>query len=487
VEQAVPAIAGQDTQDTASQIPLVVDVDGTLVKSDLLHESAMLFLAHHPLEIWRLPLWSLRGRQIVKGELAARTTLDIDTLPLRAETVARIRAAQAEGRPVYLASASDHDLVKRLAARIGGIAGTFGSDRETNVAGAAKAVQLDAALGPEGYDYIGDRPVDFDVWRSARRVIAVAHSHGFARRVLGTFPDAEIIARPPSPARAMIRALRPHQWTKNLLVFLSLVAGHHLDLRTISETTIAFLCFCMAASSAYILNDLLDLQGDRAHTRKRLRPFAAGDLPITTGIGMGAVLMAAAVAASLALSWRFSAILVGYVVLTLAYSLALKRRLLVDVMVLAGLYTIRVLGGVVAAGQPQSQWLLMFSLFLFLCLATVKRCSELVAGRESGQLPAPGRAYSEADLTVLFPLAAAAGYGAVLIVMLYMSSAEVARLYTHPLRMWLMCPLLLYWVSRVLIVSNRNAMHDDPVVFAFSDRISWATVVAAAAIIAVSI
>ena len=467
-------------------VPLVVDVDGTLIRTDLLHETTLQFMARHPYEVFRLLPWLARGRNALKCELAARVDLDVASLPLRDETVALIREAQTERRPVYLASASERGLVERLAERVGGVAGVFATDHATNVAGAHKSAQLNAAFGTGQYDYVGDRPVDFGVWPSARRVYAVAHTPGFARRVLGLYPDAAIIAEPQVARRDMIRALRPHQWAKNLLVFLTLVAGHHLDWSDIRASVLAFACFCLAASSAYIANDLLDLPGDRAHPRKRHRPFASGAVPITHGVVLSAALMAAALATTLLLPWRFALVLVGYVALTLAYSLVLKRKLLVDVIVLAGLYTIRVLGGVAAAQQGTSRWLLMFSLFLFLSLATVKRCSELVARIQANKPAPPGRGYRPGDLAVLFPLTAAAGYSAVLVVALYLASPEVVPLYTHPTRMWLMCPLLLYWISRVLVLSSRNELHDDPVIFALTDRISWLTGLVAAAIIAVS-
>jgi 4-hydroxybenzoate polyprenyltransferase len=471
---------------SAIEAPLVVDVDGTLIKTDLLHEKVMQFFARSPSQAWRLPLWLAGGKARLKGELAGRVQLDVATLPLREETMARIRKAQAQGRAVYLASASEQRLVEGLAEAIGGIAGVFGTDAGINAAGRRKAEKLNAAFGERNYDYIGDRAVDFAVWPSARRVLAVSHSARFSRRVHSQFPEAEILAEPRISPRAYIRAMRPHQWAKNILVFLSLFAGHHFNAAAFNETVLAFVCFCLAASSAYVINDLLDLPGDRAHPRKRLRPFAAGEIPIANGLVLGALLMMIAFAFSLLLPWRFVLILGGYVALTLGYSFVLKRKVLIDVIALGGLYTIRVFGGVEAAEQQQSQWLLMFSLFLFMCLATVKRCSELVARREANQ-PMLGRGYRLADLNVLFPLGAASGFSAVLVVTLYLSSPEVRALYSHPMRMWLICPLLLYWISRVLVLANRNEMHDDPVIFALTDRVSWLTTAAVAAIVTASI
>ncbi len=459
---------------SAAPIPLAVDVDGTLVRTDLLHEAALEFVAHHPFELPRLLGWLVQGKAALKSRLADRAGPDIAAIPLRAEVLAAIRAAQSDGRPVWLASASDHRYITALAQRIGGIAGVLATTPERNLAGANKAAALDAQFGEGGYDYIGDNPVDLPVWAHSRRQIVVAHSAGFERKVLARFPAAEVIARPRITLRSHVGAMRPHQWAKNVLVFLAMIAGHHFDLVSLLTTCIAFACFCAAASSAYIVNDLLDLRGDRLHPTKQRRPFAAGDIPVFRGAILAALLMALALALALALPWRFGVILGGYVAATFAYSLVLKRKAIIDVIMLGGLYTVRVIGGLVAGGEKQSQWLLMFSLFLFLSLAIVKRCSELVMRREAGKGDAPGRGYRVSDLAVLFPAACALGYASILVVALYMQSPEVAALYAHPTRLWLIYPLLLYWVTRIILLASRDELHDDPVVFALTDRASWA-------------
>lgn len=472
----------------SDRLPLVVDVDGTLLRGDLLHEAALQFAARHPFRLGKLALWLGQGKAALKMRLADSVDPVVESIPLRDEVVDTIREAQAQGRPVWLASASPRVWVERVADRIGGIAGVMATDERTNLAGSAKAAALVERFGRGGFDYIGDNEVDVAVWREARRPLMVAHGAGFARSVERRFADVVTVARDRRTARPYARTLRMHQWAKNLLVFLPVIAGHSLfEPASLLAVLVAFLAFSFAASSAYIINDLLDLPGDRDHPRKCRRPFAAAEVPVVHGLALSAFLMLAAFALSLALPWRFGAVLATYVVLTLGYSLLLKRRMLIDVIVLGGLYTIRVLGGVVATGERQSPWLLMFSLFLFLSLAAVKRCSELVARREAGKPPPLGRGYMIQDLAVLFPLAAAAGYGAVLVVTLYLSSPEVTQLYRHPMRMFLICPLLLYWISRVLIISNRNELHDDPVIFALTDRISWAVGALVAVVIALSI
>ncbi len=469
-----------------SGTPLVVDVDGTLVATDLLHEAALQFVAQYPWRAYCLPVWLRQGKAALKMRLADHVEPGIATVPLRPEVLRLVREAQAEGRPVYLASASDHRYVSALAERIGGIAGVFATEAGQNLAGPAKAEQLLATFGAQGYDYIGDMPVDLPVWQTARKTLVVAHNDGFASRVQAAFPEAEIVARPRPAATSYLRALRPHQWAKNVLLFLPMLAGHRFDLATLWATTLGFIAFCLAASSAYVINDLLDLPGDRDHPRKMHRPFAAAKLPIPHGILMGAIAATAAFALSFALPAEFTGVLLIYIVTTLTYSLTLKRRPLIDVVVLGGLYSLRVYGGLAADNVAGTPWLLMFCLFLFLSLAVVKRCSELVAKRGAGKTDVIGRSYRVEDLQVLLPLAAASGYGAVLVVALYLSSPDVRPLYAHPDRMWLICPLLVYWISRVLWLSNRGELHDDPTTFALTDRVSWVVAALAGLVILVA-
>ena len=473
--------------DEAGPKPLVVDVDGTLIRSDLLIESALQFVGGHPLELWKLPVWLSSGKSVLKSKLAERVSLNTETIPLREATVAWIRDAQAQGRAVYLASASSKRYVEALASRLGGIAGVFATDHATNLAGDRKAARLVEAFGAGGFDYIGDDPVDMPVWRAAGSALAITRTGRFESDIRRVFPDATVLERPRPQLRTYLRALRPHQWVKNVLIFLPLLSGHLFIAKSILTALGALVCFCAAASSAYLVNDLLDLPADREHHRKRNRPFASGALPLVHGPIMAAALLVAAVAGALALSLSFCLVLLFYIVVTLVYSLVLKREMLVDVITLGGLYTVRVLAGVIVLNTSRSPWLLMFCLFLFLGLAIVKRCSELVVKMKEGKLAVSGRGYRVSDLGVMNALAAAAGFGAVLIFSLYIASPDVIALYRHPNYLWLVCPLLLYWVSRLLMLASRGEMHDDPVVFAITDRTSLLTGLGVAAIIGASI
>jgi 4-hydroxybenzoate polyprenyltransferase len=275
--------------------------------------------------------------------------------------------------------------------------------------------------------------------------------------------------------RAAIRALRPHQWVKNALIVVPLLAAHgSRDAHSVMAVVLAAVAFCACASSVYILNDLLDLEADRAHQRKRKRPFASGDLSIAAGLALFPVLLALGVVISLLLPVKFQLVFAGYYALTCAYSFGLKGRAIVDAMALAGLYTIRVIAGAAAASVPLSFWLLLFSVFLFLSLAFVKRYAELDALRRRQGLRAAGRGYHVEDLAVLQSLGSAAGYMSVLVLALYINSPEVTALYARPKMIWLLCVLVLYWISRVWMKAQRGEMHDDPVVFALKDRPSLA-------------
>ena len=459
--------------DAGVRIPLVIDVDGTLLKTDLLLEAALQMAARHPFQVWRLLVWLAKGKAALKTSLADMGDPGTATVPLRPEIVQLIRSAQAIGRPVYLASASDRRFVESVAARVGGISGVFATDSKINLAGRAKADRLVREFGHGGFDYVADADVDFAVWRASRKALALTHGASFEARLLKAFPHAEVIARPRPRIVDYIRALRPHQWAKNALIFLPLIAGHYFDWPSIAAGAIGFASFCLAASSAYLINDLLDLPSDRDHPRKRARPFAAGDIALRHGVVGAALLLAASAGLALLLPTRFVAVLGMYWVGTLAYSILLKRKIVVDVVMLGALYTVRVLAGVAAIGTIYSPWLLMFCLFLFVALAIVKRCSELIARNKEGKDPPPGRGYRFEDLRALLAFGAAAGYGAVFVVALYLASPEIRALYQEPDYLWLMCPVLLYWVTRIFMIANRGELHDDPVAFALTDRTSW--------------
>lgn len=471
----------------ADEPPLVVDVDGTLLRTDLLVESGLGALGRNVLTALRIPAWLAGGRARLKHELAARAPLDPAELPYDEAVLAHLRAQRASGRAIYLASAADRAPVAAIAEHLGLFDGVFASDGTHNLKGAAKARALVEAFGGEGFDYIGNDRADMAVWRVARRAGLAGARPAVERAVAGSGRDYEVIARHRSTPRSYVRALRPHQWLKNLLVYVPVLAAHDLTASNMALATLAFVAFSLVASGVYVLNDLLDLPSDRAHPRKRERPFASGAIPIVHGLALSPVLVLAGFAVAITVEVQLLAVLLLYFVLTTAYSLYLKRQALLDVLTLAGLYTLRVLGGGAAVALAVSEWLLALSLFLFLALAIVKRYAELIEVAATEHPNARGRGYAARDLPVLAALGAAAGYSAVLVLALYTQTSQVQALYDRPALLWGVCALLLYWISRMLLISHRGGMHDDPLVFAVQDRASLAVLVLAAALVLVAV
>lgn len=451
--------------------PLCVDLDGTLLRSDLLFESTLALLAQRPWMVLLLPWWLLRGKAHLKRQVASRVRLDPATLPYDARVLDWLRANP--GRHRVLCTASDEALVRPLAAHLGCFEEVMASDGQRNLSGSNKARALVDRFGERGFDYAGNGTVDLAVWSHARRARVVNAGAALAKAAA---KRCEVEAHWPAQgggARAWLRALRLHQWLKNLLVFIPLLASHRVfEAQAMVAAIAGFLSFGLCASGVYLLNDLLDLPSDRQHPRKRLRPFAAGSLSLL----QGALLAPLLALAGLALAWwaepRFAAVLGAYYLLTLGYSLHIKRVVMLDVILLAALYTVRIIGGTVVIGAVLSFWLLAFSMFIFLSLALLKRYTELAAMLAAGRSDAAGRGYTVEDLPLLQSQGAAAGYLAVLVLALYINSAESIALYARPQVLWLLCPLMLYWVSRTWVIAHRGEMDDDPVVFAATDRTS---------------
>jgi 4-hydroxybenzoate polyprenyltransferase/phosphoserine phosphatase len=455
---------------SSMSVPLIVDVDGTLLKTDLLLETFLALLSRKP---WRaiLALRELRdGKAAFKACLAGEAEIDIALMPVRDEVITFLRGEKARGRKIYLASAADGQLVAALSEHLGLFDGVLGSDGKVNLAGAAKAKALCARFGEAKFDYVGDSRADLKVWSTCNVAIVAGGRGAWRSSITGRQPGVvEIIGARPR-IRDYVSALRPHQWLKNMLVFVPAVAGHMLT-TTWFGSVMAFASFCLCASAVYIVNDLLDLRADRQHPRKQKRPFASGRVPIIHGAIMAPVLLVAAFSLTLFLPKVFAVVLGGYLLLTTLYSFWLKRKVLVDVVTLACLYAARVIGGSVATGVLISQWLEAFSIFLFLSLALVKRSGELVDRVSSGRGES-GRGYRLTDLPVIESMAAASGYLSALVMALYLNSEAVVQLYTKPHRLLLICVALLFWTSRMLMKAHRGQMDDDPIVFAAKDRVS---------------
>ncbi|WP_321941338.1 UbiA family prenyltransferase [Paraburkholderia tropica] len=462
-----------------SNKPLVVDLDGTLIRSDVLIESGFAYLTSAPHRFYRPLLWLLRGgKPALKAGLAENTNVDVTVLPYDPQVLDWLRQEREAGRPLVLATASHERYAHAIADHLGLFDQTFATADGVNLSSHRKRDKLVAEFGEKNFDYAGNSHDDVAVWQSAARAYVVNPSSGVERaaRKIGNV-ERVIESRPPT-LKTWSKSLRLHQWLKNLLIFVPLLAAHKLaNIDLVFASLLAFLAFGLCASSVYLLNDLLDLEDDRHHPTKRKRPLASGALPLTWGIGLFPVLLVGAFAlTALFLPWRFAIVLLGYYALTLAYSMFLKRQVMVDVVVLAMLYTIRIVAGTAAIAAHLTFWLLAFSMFIFLSLALVKRYAELYSMQARGLVKTRGRGYVSSDLPLISSLGTASGYISVLVLAMYIQDGNTARLYQHAQFIWLACPLLLYWISRTWIIAHRGLMHDDPIVFAARDRVSLAVV-----------
>lgn len=454
-------------------IPLVIDLDGTLIRTDTLHESTLLLLRGAPQRALHLLLWLAGGKARLKREIARRVELDVSGMPYHEELLAWIASERECGRRIVLATEADEKVANAVAAHLGLFHEVIVSDGAVNRSAHRKAALLVDKFGERGFDYAGNSRDDLPVWERARRAIVVSAPSGVRQAAAERTEIDREFAGERGGLRAWISALRLHQWAKNLLLFLPLLGAHQIfDPALLTKAIVAFFAFGFCASSVYVVNDLMDLEADRHHPRKRLRPFAAGVLSPLAGVAVTAVLLAAALAVAWWVGAAFLAWLLVYFALTVAYTFGLKRKEIVDALSLAALYTLRVIAGGAAVGLAASFWLLAFSLFLFLSLAFVKRYSELRVMLEQGRDEAKGRGYRTDDLPLIQMLGVASGFTAVLVLALYINGDSVLRLYSRPEVMWLTVPILLYWITRIWIKTHRGLMHDDPVLFALKDRIS---------------
>jgi len=463
-----------------AHIPLCVDCDGTLIHTDLLFESFLLLVKRNFLAALAVPFWLLaHGKAATKLRISQLVDIDVSTLPYCSSVLEYVRQERERGRRVILATASAEPYAQAIADHLGVFDEVMATcDTQTNLSGQRKAARLTQAFGASGLEYVGNSSDDLPVWKVAGHVSVANGSRSLesAARAMGN--PAFVAKSPFRPLHAAVKAMRLHQWLKNLLVFVPLLAAHRAtDLTLLLQAALAFLAFGLCASSVYILNDLLDISSDRRHITKKKRPFAAGSLSIPAGLALKLVLFCAAFALTLFLPPLFAGALALYYVVTLAYSLWLKAQVIVDVMLLSGLYTMRILAGAAATGIAPSFWLLAFSIFIFLSLALVKRYAEMFKAAKRNDRNAAGRGYSTDDLVLLLALGAASGYTAVLVLALYVNSEDVVSMYEKPYMLWVAVPTMAYWISRIWLKTHRGEMHDDPVVFAAKDWVSIAIAV----------
>ena len=468
----------------ATQSILCIDLDGTLVKSDTLVDSALALARYRPEMLLRIPGWLLQGKAALKQHITSAVSLDVAHLPYNRELLQYLEQQHATGRQIYLATAADSVLAQRVADHLGLFDGVLASDGVLNLAGSNKLAAFRQAFG-ENFCYIGNALPDLTLLENCQHPMVANPTRGLRSALRkARITPAHTFLEKASPIKAWMKAIRIHQWAKNTLLFLPMLLAHALRPALMVAAFLAFLAFGFCASGTYIINDLLDIEVDRQHPRKRRRPFASGDLSAISGIVVVALFLVISVAIAIALPYvlanlapdlglkrpyHFLTWLGIYAVTTMAYSLRLKRTVLVDVIVLSGLYTIRILAGSAATGVEASAWLGSFSIFFFLSLAFVKRFAELENLRERGGATAKGRGYNIGDIEQLRTFGSASGYVSVAVLTLYISNLDAAQLYSHTKRLWLLIPVLLLWISRLWFKASRGQLDEDPVVYAITD------------------
>ncbi len=450
---------------------LVVDLDGTLLRSDILFETFWSALGKNWQTLFKSASALSHSKARLKHALAEAGPVDVETLPYDPEVIAYVEDWRRKGGQTALVTASDETIAKDIFDHLGIFDEVYGSDGVRNLKGPAKATFLKNHY-EDGFAYMGDAQADIPVWSQANRAITVNAPTKLRSTVDDLSPEVDHLSTQVTSLKPYIKAIRPHQWLKNILVFLPMLAAHQYDWGTFWASLLAFISFSMVASSAYVMNDLLDLAADRAHPRKCKRPFASGAIPIAHGTWMAFGMLATGAIIAASVNWAFLGAMTFYYVATTAYSLNIKRRIVIDIITLAGLYTTRIIAGGYATQIPLSVWLLAFSVFFFLSLASVKRQAELIDTAKRGAMEATGRGYQVDDLPLISQVAISSGYVSVLVMALYINSPNVMELYRSPTALWVVCLILLYWLTRVTMITHRGHMHDDPVVFAAKDRTS---------------
>jgi 4-hydroxybenzoate polyprenyltransferase len=467
----------------AEKLPLCVDLDGTLVRTDLLWESLLSVVHRSPTSILQFPVWLSRGKAYFKEQVAQRAEVDCGVLPYRASVLECLETARKEGRQTALVTASTEKLANQVADHLKLFDVVIASDGSRNNSAENKRDTLIERFGEHAFVYAGDAAADLPVFEAAKESIFVGTNNAVRNRAANV---SKVLDNEPTSPRVMVKLLRIHQWAKNLLIFLPLLASHQLrNPVLLGRSIVAFLVFGFVASSIYIVNDLFDLTSDRHHPKKRFRPLASGKVKIPTAMAISAALLVAGVAgAAILLPAKFLAWLALYMAMTTAYTLGLKRRIIADVIILAALYCVRIVAGGAATGIMLTHWLLAFSMFMFISLAFVKRYTEAAMASSSNSIR--GRGYRRSDADIIRVVGPCSGLMSILIIALYINSPEIRLLYHAPDVLWLLCPVLMYWVTRIWFLAHRNELHHDPLVFALRDWRSHVVALACLVILALA-
>ena len=455
--------------------PLCVDLDGTLVKTDTFAQALLLLIRTRPSSLLSIPRWTADGLAVFKQRVSQEVSLDPAALPFHPTLLLFLKDEHEKGRKLVLATASDQSVARRVADHLGFFSEVIASDGVTNLKAVHKREELVKRFGEKGFDYAGNALDDLIVWDAAHETIVVNPCGSVRRALRGT--SIQIFEDRPPQWRTWVKALRVHQWIKNTLVFLPMLLAHELNSPALyGKAVLAFFAFSFAASAIYVFNDLFDLHADQHHPRKQTRPFAAGNLSLMGAVVAAPLLVLAALGVASLLSASFVGILFVYFLLTTFYSWRLKQIVLLDVITLSAFYALRILGGTAAYGVETSPWLIAFSIFIFLSLAIVKRYAELrdAVRDHPEKIRARGRGYHAAHLPWLIGAGVGSGILSAIVLALYINSEKVGEFYENPAVLWLLCPIVLYWIGRIWFLARRGELSDDPLDFAARDPQTWA-------------
>ncbi|NUN06101.1 MAG: UbiA family prenyltransferase [Bdellovibrio sp.] len=466
---------------------LVCDLDDCLIKTDALYEQWLVLLKKKPLLFLRSILWLFKGKAYFKNQLATNTSFQAHTLPYRETVLQIIKDFRREQKGlVILASASPQAWVDAVANHLGLFDRALGSTAVQNIKGENKLQALRTHIGGSAFSYVGDNPADLALWEHATEIVAVNPSVLLQSKIKALNKPTQIVQDHENPWRPLIKQIRPHQWVKNALVFLPALAGHKiLNADVFINCLLAFAGFSLSASFVYVLNDLLDLSSDRNHHTKKHRPFASGQLSLKWGLVLLPALLLGAILLSLPLPPQYAAWIATYLILNAAYSFYLKQSVVIDIIILSMMYTLRIFAGSAASSVAISEWLLSFSTLFFFSLACVKRCTEIL--RSKNKITLDGRGYRQVDYSMIQSLGVGSGLLSVLIIIFYLQSNDVRALYQNPAALWFATPVFLFWISRVWLLTNRDEINDDPVLFAVKDATSWGCLLILAAVFGVSL
>ena len=456
-------------------LPIAVDLDGTLLLTDTLHESCLQLLRSFPIYILLIPFYLFFGKAYLKEWIAKRVTLNPSTLPYNHKLITWLKKQKKIGHRLILCTATNYRFANTAAAYLNLFDEIIASDSQNNLSGSNKEKALIERFGKRKFIYVANSNIDLKVWRSAAQAVVVNANAALLKKVALISKVTKTILPPAITFKTWIQVFRIHQYLKNILLFIPLVAAHQISqIGSLSLLFLAFTSFSFCASSVYITNDLIDLENDRQHPRKRNRAFAAGLIPIKYGITLALISFLTSLILASLIGTQFITWLFAYFIIAISYSIIIKKIVLLDCFTLALLYTLRIIAGASVTSIVLSTWLLAFSIFLFLSLAFVKRYTELKGQILQGKTRAAGRGYQVDDLSIIQTLGIVAGYAATLVLALYLNSETVVSLYANPQLIWMAVPLMVFWVSWMWLKAHRGEMHDDPIEFVIQDKTSLA-------------